>query len=857
MKGILMDRSAEVQEVTIPVDGMHCAGCSSAVEKALNDITGVEEANVNLTTGKAFVAYDASNVEMKQLIDAVEDAGYEVPQPERLLQTNDSEEQEWIIFVDGMHCAGCTSAVEKALNELEGVTEATVNLSINKAFVTAESSVTEEQLRTAVVDAGYEVAQIKRSAQEQTSSEPQETPAEREQRALNKAKKRLWQAWAGVVPAMLLMVAHMVFGWMVGPAWLQELLMVGISGWVLAVPGKNTMVSAWKSTRQGVPNMDVLIAVGSIAAWSTGMIRLIYLLDPALMPEVYSFAGIAGMIVAFHLTGRYIETKARGRASEAIQKLMTLEAKEARIIRNGKTMTVSIQEVTLGDTVIIKPGEKIPVDGKVISGRSMVDESLATGESMPVEKTKGDEVIGATINREGTLHVKAEKVGQDSFLNQVIELVERAQGTKVPVQELADQITRWFVPVIVSLSVITFALWYIIPGVMHGLVEWGAQMLPWINPEWSTLSLALYSAIAVLVIACPCALGLATPTALMVGSGIGAENGILFRKGSAIQQLKSVDTIVFDKTGTITKGQPEVVDTQSIGSHSDEDWLPLAAAVEQHSEHPLAEAIVNYVANNGHDKLPGIVDGSFQSTTGRGVEATINGKKIQVGSGSWMDEMTNADQRTETFAQNGQTPVWVAIDGSVVGGFGIADPIKPEAASTIQALKDQGYRTVMLTGDQQQTAEAIAAQAGIDEVRAEVMPGDKTDKVKELQSQGATVLMVGDGINDAPALAQAHVGVAMGTGTDIAIESADVVVVHGNLKQLENALQLSRATFTKIKQNLFWAFIYNLLMIPMAMSGFLHPLLAEAAMAMSSINVVWNSRRLSNVTKKFKTVTAN
>ncbi|MGM0587064.1 MAG: heavy metal translocating P-type ATPase [Bacteroidota bacterium] len=854
-----MDRTATLQELTLPVDGMHCAGCSSAVEKALNDLDGVERANVNLTTGKAFIAFDSDLVEPAQLIQAIEDAGYEVPNPEQYQTHGESDVQEWIIFVDGMHCAGCTSAVEKALNELEGVRESTVNLSINKAFVSTDRSVSESKLRDAVVEAGYEVAEIKlQSDQSGTRTAPQETPAQREKRALDKARKRLWQAWMGVVPAMALMIAHMVFGWMVGPAWLQELLMVGISGWVIAVPGGATMVSAWKSTRQGVPNMDVLIAVGSLAAWSTGVIRMIYLLDPAWMPEVYSFAGIAGMIVAFHLTGRYIETKARGRASEAIQKLMTLEAKEARVIRNGKTMTIPLPDVTIGDTVIIKPGEKIPVDGSVISGRSMVDESLATGESMPVEKTQGDSVIGATINQEGTLHVKAEKIGQDSFLNQVIELVERAQGTKVPVQELADQITRWFVPVIVALSVTTFGMWYIIPGTMHEIAAWGAQWLPWINPDWSTLSLALYSAIAVLVIACPCALGLATPTALMVGSGVGAEHGILFRNGSAIQQLRSVDTIVFDKTGTITKGQPEVVARHQTEKGINSEWMIMAAAVEQHSEHPLGQAILDYVQSEKGDQWPAIEDESFHSTTGKGVEAVIEGQRIKVGSARWIREQAHIEELPDNeIGAGGQTPVWVLVDDQLVGGFGIADPIKEEAPDVIMALKEAGFSTVMLTGDQQATADAIAQKAGIDEVLAEVMPGDKSDKVRELQQQGATVLMIGDGINDAPALAQADVGVAMGTGTDIAIESADIVVVHGHLNQLLNALTLSKGTFSKIKQNLFWAFIYNVMMIPLAILGFLHPLLAEAAMAMSSINVVWNSRRLSSITSRFKNINQN
>lgn len=823
--------TSQLKKKTLDIEGMHCTGCVSAVEKALASLEGVEEASVNLATETASVSFDVSKVSMKDLEEVVGDAGYSLVE---------GKVQSRILKIEGMHCAGCVNSVEQVLGRLDGVKEVTVNLANESAKVTYSGDVTLSDFEEAVARAGYSLLKEESEAG-QTKAEARQ---QRDQEKLKKARSRMWWSWGLTIPIILWMLPEMSWGhtFLGDPGYAVGMLL--LSGTVIFVPGWETMRSAWKSSRNLSPNMDVLIAMGSLAALSTGVIALLH--QFRLAPDFHSFAGIAGMIMAFHLTGRYIETKAKGRASEAIKKLMTLEAKEATLDRNGEEIKVPVQDLQPGDIMVVRPGEKIPTDGEVIQGKSSVDESIATGESMPVEKKEGDEVIGATLNKNGLLKVKATKVGKDTFLNQVIRMVEEAQGSKVPIQEFADRITAVFVPVVLGISVLTLIAWLVFPGFFGEVAAWASDFLPWVNPGMGSIALAFYAAIAVLVIACPCALGLATPTALMVGSGMGAENGVLIRKGEAIQQMKDVDIIVLDKTGTITEGKPGVTDLVVLNDSNESEMIRIAAATESGSEHPLGEAIVRY-AREQDIKATEVRD--FEAVTGKGVKATVDDSPVLVGSKKLMIQegvivSDKVDEKLKTLEEQAKTAMLVAKDYRVLGIVAVADEIKEDSKQAITRLKEFGLHPVMLTGDNERTAKAIASEVGIEEVIAGVMPDQKSDEIKRLQEQGKVVAMVGDGINDAPALTQAHVGIAIGTGTDVAIESGDIVLVKGDLSAVVKSVRLSRATFTKIKQNLFWAFFYNVVMIPLAILGMLHPLLAEAAMAFSSVNVVANSRRL-------------
>ncbi|WP_409029208.1 heavy metal translocating P-type ATPase [Gracilimonas sediminicola] len=741
--------------------------------------------------------------------------------------------------IDGMHCAGCANAVDKQLENLEGVKSASVNLATESAVVEYEGDLTMDDFGEAVSKAGYTL--IRDDSDSESKADKVE---EREQKKYETARRNMVWSWAPTAVMLLWMlpmwIAHYMF---LGPVGM-ELGMILLSGFAIFVPGWETIKSAWKSSVNLSPNMDVLIAMGALASLSTGFVKLAHELGYG--PDFHSFAMIGGMIMAFHLTGRFIETKAKGSASQAIRKLLTLGAKEASVLREGEEVKIPIKELQVGDVMLVRPGEKIPTDGEVIEGSSSVDESIATGESMPVEKSEGDEVIGATLNTNSVLKVKATKVGNETFLNQVIKLVEEAQGSKIPIQDFADRVTSIFVPVVLLLALVTLASWLLFPDFFGGIVEWASAFIPWVNPDLGSTALAFYAMIAVLVIACPCALGLATPTALMVGSGLGAENGILIRKGEAIQRMKDVNAIVLDKTGTITKGKPTVTDVIPFGETKEVDLLKWAASVENNSEHPLARAVVNYASEK--DIKPTEVSG-FESMTGKGVYAELDGKKVGVGTPSLMEKLgveisSDVSSQKQQLEEKAKTAVLVSFDGEVAGLLGIADEVKEDSKQAIDELKKLGLKTIMLTGDNQKTARAIADQVGIDEVIAEVLPDQKSNEVKRLQDSGDVVAMVGDGINDAPALTLADVGIAIGTGTDVAIESGDIVLVKGDLSAVIRAINLSKKTFTKIKQNLFWAFFYNLIMIPLAFVGWLHPLLAEAAMAFSSINVVFNSRRL-------------
>ncbi|MAO66688.1 MAG: heavy metal translocating P-type ATPase [Balneola sp.] len=741
--------------------------------------------------------------------------------------------------IDGMHCAGCANAVDKQLESMEGVKSAQVNLATESAIVEYEGEISMDQFAEVISRGGYTLVR-----DESDSKSKADQVEEREQKKLETARRNMIWSWIPTI-AMLL--------WML-PMWVADHMFLGhigmeagmilLSGFAIFVPGWETLKSAWKSTKNLSPNMDVLIAMGALASLSTGFVVLLHHLGYG--PEFHSFAMIGGMIMAFHLTGRYIETKAKGSASQAIRKLLTLGAKEASVLRDDEEIKIPVSELQIGDIMLVRPGEKIPTDGEVIEGESSVDESIATGESMPVEKSVGDEVIGATLNTNGVLKVKATKIGNETFLNQVIKMVEEAQGSKIPIQDFADQVTKVFVPIVLLLSALTLISWLIFPEFFGGLVEWASNFIPWVNPEMTSVSLAFYAMIAVLVIACPCALGLATPTALMVGSGLGAENGILIRKGEAIQRMKDVDAIVLDKTGTITKGKPEVTDVITFGEWSETDVLKMAASVENNSEHPLARAVVN-AANDQNIELEKST--GFESITGKGVKAIVGDGAVGVGTGSLMEELgaeitTDQSTRKQQLEEQAKTAVYVSQAGKLIGILGIADEVKSDSREAISGFKKLGLKTIMLTGDNEKTGRAIAEKVGIDEVIAEVLPDQKSNEIRKLQDQGFVVAMVGDGINDAPALTLADVGIAIGTGTDVAIESGDIVLVKGDLPGVLRAIKLSNATFTKIKQNLFWAFFYNLIMIPLAVIGLLHPLLAEAAMAFSSINVVFNSKRL-------------
>jgi Cu+-exporting ATPase len=771
-------------------------------------------------------------VKGEELRKAVENVGYSVA------ERNETETMN----VVGMHCASCVASVEKALKGVDGVSDASVNLATETARVIYDpDSVAYEDFVKAVADVGYEISGRKDTADES------ESELDKDQQKVDSAWKRMWQAWAATIPIILWMLPEMIFGYHFLGKTGTDIAMIGLAVFVLFIPGRETLKSAFKSAIHLAPNMDALIAMGTLASLSTGFVSLLH--QFGIGPSFSNFAGVSGMIMAFHLTGRYIETKAKGRASQAIKKLLTLEAKEATVERDGAEVKIPIRDLQIGDLMVVRPGEKIPTDGVVVSGSSSVDESLATGESMPVDKKADDKVIGATINKQGLLKVKATKIGKDTFLSQVIKLVEEAQGSKIPIQAMADRITSFFVPVVIGIAAMTLVAWLVFPGFFGGFAQWASGFIPWVTPGMGAVALALFAAIAVLVIACPCALGLATPTALMVGSGMGAENGVLIRKGAAIQTMKDVNTIILDKTGTITQGKPGVTDFLVLNGMLEEEVLRLSASAESGSEHPLGQAIVKHAALQTGDPFQ---PSSFEAITGKGVKAVVKGRTVLVGTEELMAEegiqiekkplVTKAEMEGQA-----KTVMLIAVDGKLSGMAAVADRVKPDSKNAIGALKDFGLEPVMITGDNERTAKAIAAEVGIERVIANVLPDGKTNEVKRLQEQGEIVAMVGDGINDAPALTQAQVGIAIGTGTDVAIESGDIVLVKGDLSAVVKAVKLSRATFRKIKQNLFWAFFYNVVMIPIAIVGVMHPVLAEIAMAFSSINVVTNSKRLQRI----------
>ncbi len=728
------------------------------------------------------------------------------------------------LTVGGMTCASCSRAVELALNRVGGVNGASVNLATEKALIRYDDAkADEEALKQAITDVGFQVLD-------------EEVDREEEWEA---AGKRMIFAWALTIPSMVWMFGSMVLGIHWPSPLVMRIGMLILVLPVLAISGRQTFVSAWKSVRHGSANMDVLIVLGTGAAYLTGILQF--------WLPIGSFTGVASMIMSFHLTGRYIEKKARGRASQEIRKLLELGAKTALVEREGEEKEVPLAEVTVGDVMRVKPGARIPTDGEVIEGTTSIDESMVTGESIPVMRSVGDPVIGATINGSGFVRVRATRVGKDTFLSQVISMVEQAQGSKVPIQLLADRVTGWFVPVVIVLALAALAVHLVFPELSAKVAGW----LPWFDANMNGVTGAIYAMVAVLVIACPCALGLATPTALMVGSGLGARNGILIRNGEAIQAMKDVRVIVFDKTGTVTQGKPEVTGMKRFDI-DEKRFLSIAGALERASEHPLAGAIITFVRDTIDSDLPSV--DRFESHTGMGVEAMADGQTYVAGSAAFMKErgisLVDAKDEIEKLEAQANTMVFVADSSRLLGWFAVSDRIKDDSLAAVRELKRMGFHTMLLTGDNRRSAEAIAKEAGIAEVIAEVKPGEKVEAVRGLQLRYGKVAMVGDGINDAPALKQADVGIAMGTGTDIAIESADITLIRGDLLSVVSAVILSRATFRKIRQNLFWAFFYNLLAIPLAFAGLLHPVVAEIAMAGSSITVVGNANLLRS--KKIK-----
>lgn len=803
------------ERITLPIRGMTCAACARKVENALKKVKGTGKVNVNLASHEATVELDPDKVSLEELIDAVDKTGYEVPLENITLP------------VKGMRCASCVSRVENALKGVEGVISANVNLATSKATLSYIPDLVDiTELQRAVSEAGYELGGPEREVGKEGD----------EERRMREAKARMLTAWSFTLPIIIWMIPEMIFGRVWPDRTVYGLGMISLSLPVLLWAGRRTYGSAFKALTHLHANMDTLIALGTGVSFLTGPASFFF--------PLANYAGVSAMIMAFHLTGRYVEETAKGRASQAIRKLLELGAKTARILKDGREEEVPIEKVKVGDIMLVRPGEKIPTDGVIVEGESAVDESMATGESMPVNKGPGDEVIGATVNLEGLLKVKATRIGRDTFLAQVIRLVEECQGSKVPIQEFADKVTGIFVPFVLGIAVVTFLLWIFLPGEMGWLVRIGS-FLPWVNPDLGLITLAVISTVAVLVIACPCALGLATPTALMVGSGMGAESGILIRSGEAIQTLKDTKIIAFDKTGTLTKGKPELTDVVVAEGFDEETLLYLAGSVERGSEHPLGRAIVQGAEEKGV-KLGDVA--KFQSVRGKGVMGTVDDRRVMVGSKRLMRDhgldVQPLNKEMRRLEGEAKTVMMVAVDDRLAGLIAVADTPKDGARETVQELHRMGIKTAMITGDNRRTAESIAEKVGIDYVLAEVLPDGKVEAIRKLQKRFDLVAMVGDGINDAPALTQANVGIAIGTGTDIAIEAADVTLVSGELMGVVRAVRLSRATFRKIKQNLFWAFFYNTIMIPVAVIGWMHPVLAEIAMATSSITVVSNANLL-------------
>jgi Cu+-exporting ATPase len=812
---------SQVSRLSLPVDGMTCASCVGRVERALKAVPGVDSASVNLATERADLTFSGA-ADPQAAVRAIENAGYNV------------REETTELAIEEMTCASCVGRVEKALNQIPGVLEANVNLATERARVRHLAGVVSmTDLEAAVEKAGYRPRRLSTAT---ASTEDQDT--ERREHEARGLRRSLLIAAILTLPVFILeMGSHLIpamHHWVLGvlgeqTSWYLQFVLTTL---VLFGPGLRFFRKGIPALLRGAPDMNSLVSVGTVAAYGYSVVTTFI---PEVLPQgtanVYYEA--AAVIVTLILLGRTLEARAKGRTSQAIKRLVGLQAKTARVERNGETVEIPLDQVTLGDIVQVRPGEKVPVDGEVVEGTSYVDESMITGEPVPVQKGVGAAVVGGTINKIGAFSFRVTKIGANTVLAQIIRLVEEAQGSKLPIQALVDKVTMWFVPTVMAAAALTFLIWLVF------------------GPS-PALTFALINAVAVLIIACPCAMGLATPTSIMVGTGRAAELGVLFRKGEALQALRDVSVIALDKTGTLTKGRPELTDLVPAEGFEYEEVLALVAAVETRSEHPIAEAIVA-AARQQNMTLAAIE--SFDATPGFGVSASVAGRSVAVGADRFMTQLgldvSSFQQSAQRLGEQGKSPLYAAIDGRLAAVIAVADPIKESTPEAIKALHALGLKVAMITGDNAATAAAIAKQLGIDEVAAEVLPDGKVAALKKFRSGGARVAFVGDGINDAPALAEADVGLAIGTGTDVAIEAADVVLMSGDLRGVPNAIALSQATIRNIKQNLFWAFAYNAVLIPVAAGALyplngtlLSPIFAAAAMALSSVFVLGNALRL-------------
>ena len=817
---MVQKQSNKAEKVRIHVTDMTCTTCAATIEKGLAKTPGVEEAKVSFASEQASIAYDPERVNLGTLKETISRIGYS------------AATRKSVFPVRGMTCASCVARVEQALSGVPGVVSANVNLASEKATVEYLEAVQLSDLKRAVADAGYELG---------GEAETLEDVSTASQRAIKSLRNRFLLA---------AVIGLLILGLGFGPSFPGKSYLL----WALATPvqfwaGWRFYRGMWGALKHLTADMNTLIAVGTSAAYAYSVLAVVFpvfFTAGGLEPHLYF--DTSAMIIALILLGRFLEARAKGQTSEAIKKLIRLQPRTALVIRDGEEMEIPAEEVQVGDLITVRPGERVPVDGIVNQGYSSVDESMITGESIPVEKKVGDKVIGATINKTGSFQFKATKVGKDTMLAQIIRLVEEAQGSKAPIQRLADIIASYFVPIVIGIALVTFIIWY------------------FVGPS-PAFTFALLNFIAVLIIACPCALGLATPTAIMVGTGKGAENGILIRSAEALERAHRINTVLLDKTGTLTQGKPLVTEIIATEFFSEEDVLRLAASAERRSEHPLAEAIVR-AASDRKLKLQSVT--GFRAIPGKGVEASVGGKKLILGNLVLMKDkklaLNGLEKEADRLWEEGKTVMFLGMDGKVIGAMALADTLKPGAREAVGVLHRMGIEVAMLTGDNRRTAEAIAREVDIDRVIAEVLPEHKAQEVKKLQGEGKAVAMVGDGINDAPALAQADIGVAIGTGTDVAIEAADITLISGDLSGIVNAIYLSKRTLRTIKQNLFWAFAYNTSLIPVAAGvlfiafgrtgvpsglhfilgdyGFLNPILAAAAMATSSLTVVFNSLRL-------------
>ena len=811
-----------MKQNTSKIEGMTCSACASRIERVVKKLEGVESANVNFASETLNVTYDEEKVDKEKITAAIEKAGYKVK----------TQSKSYTFNIEGMTCSACANRIERVVGKIQGVEQGNVNFASEKLNVTIDESTTNiGQIKAVVGKAGFKLVS--------TEEKKEEVKKYSEDQLLF---YRFIASIGFTVPLLIISMGHMmgmplphIIEPMMNPfnfALVQLILTVPVM-----VVGYKFYKVGFKNLFQLSPNMDSLIAIGTSAAFLYSIYGMVQIARGDGSYAMHLYFESAATILALITLGKYLEARSKGKTSDAIKKLMGLAPKVATVVREGKEQVIPIEEVLVGDIILVKPGEKLPVDGEIIEGSTAIDEAMITGESIPVEKTVGSQVVGASINKTGFIKYKATKVGKDTALAQIVKLVEEAQGTKAPIAKMADVIAAYFVPTVIGLAILAAVFWLIMG-------------------ETPVFALTIF--IAVLVIACPCALGLATPTAIMVGTGKGAENGVLIKGGEALETAHKIDTIVFDKTGTLTEGKPKVTDIvlakNGVNTHTEDDILLLAASSEKGSEHPLGEAIIKAAEGKGLvlKKLE-----HFNAIPGHGIEVQIEGKIVLLGNKKLMVEkhinLTELEEVSDKLAAEGKTPMYIAMGTELLGIVAVADTLKASSKEAIETLHEMGIKVAMITGDNKRTADAIAKQVGIDIVLAEVLPEDKANEVKRLQDEGKKVAMVGDGINDAPALARADIGIAIGSGTDVAIESADIVLMRSDLKDVPTAIKLSKATIRNIKQNLFWAFGYNVLGIPVAM-GVLHlfggpllnPMIAAAAMSLSSVSVLANALRLRN-----------